>query len=261
MSLAELKIVRLIYFDEAGSSQDEIQEPIITVASVLLHGDLQTGPIEQEAEGIIADLVPGELRRNFEFHGKELFSGSDKLKGWPRDERYAALRAFMELVSKHNLPVHAISIVKEGFWKSAARLEKDGLSRETHPYILHEAAFMNCAIAVEAWFRHNAQFERGFCVADETKARNTLKNNFRELRKDSTVFATLEIGSDNGRLDHLIDTIYFGDSRESIFLQLADCCAYFIKRTVMGRADAEPFYKIIEQQVAPKPLRLLFQYS
>src|SRR5271170_4596656 len=62
--------VRLVYFDEAGSSQDESQEPIITVASVLLHGDLQTGPIEHEAAQIIASLVPNDLRSKYEFHGK-----------------------------------------------------------------------------------------------------------------------------------------------------------------------------------------------
>jgi hypothetical protein len=252
VNLAErLRTVRLVYFDEAGSSQDEVQEPIIAVAAIILHGDLQTGPIERDAGDIIATLVPAELRRDFEFHAKELFSGSTKLRGWRKEDRYAALSAFLQLVPKHNLPVICIGIVKEGYWRAVAHL-KERMSREDLTYIIHESAFMNCADAVEIWFRSNANFERGFCIADNTKARDKLKRNFRDFRGAALV-------EEQRRLDHLVDTIYFGDSRESIFLQLADCCAFFIKRTMMDRADVEPFYRIIENQVAPKPLRLLFR--
>jgi hypothetical protein len=243
--------VRLIYFDEAGSSKDEIQEPIITVASVLLHGDFETGPVERDAEAIIG-TVPEHLRDGFEFHAKELFSGSDKFKGWRKDDRHAALRAFMELIPKYELPVHTIGILKEGFWAAVSHL-RAYMNRDANTHAVHEAAFMNCAITVETWFKEFADSERGICIADETKARNVIKSNFRDLRKAPW------ITEQTARLNHLIDTIYFGDSKESIFLQLADCCAFFVKRTMMGRADAKPFYEIIERKVAPQPLRLLFQ--
>src|SRR5581483_5285596 len=237
--------------DEAGASQDEVQEPIITVSSVIVHGDLQTGPIEQDAEQIISTLVPQRLRQSFEFHGKELFSGSHRLRGWQREDRYAALRAFMELIPKHNLRVHAMSIVKEGYWRAVALLKPQGFDRDSQPHILHEDAFHSCATLVEAWFRRNANFERGFCIADETKARDKIKGSFSYFRKRPPFGLKGEVGL---QLNQLIDMIYFGDSRESVFLQLVDCSAFFIKRTVMERADAQPFYSIIERQVAPQPL-------
>ncbi len=250
--------MRLVYFDEAGSSQAETQEPIITVASIILHGDLQTGPIERDAEAIIA-TVPDHFRRDFEFHAKELFSGSDKFKGWRKEQRFAALSAFMGLIPKYKLPVHSIGIVKRGFWRAALHLESHGFTRDKQPHFLHESAFMNCAIAVEIWFRYHAASERGICIADDTKARDKIKGNFRQLRKEPLLTELgADLGADGSKLDHLIDTIYFGNSKESIFLQLADCCAFFIKRTMMGRADAQPFFNIIERQVEPKPLRLLF---
>lgn len=62
--------------------------------------------------------------------------------------------------------------------------------------------------------------------------------------------------SEDLKLDHLIDTMYFGNSEESTFLQLADVSAYFIKRMLLGKTDAEPFYKIIERQVTPQPLNI-----
>jgi Protein of unknown function (DUF3800) len=247
----EFKTVRLVYFDEAGSSSDEMQEPIIAVASIVVHGDLQTGPIERDAEEIIATQVPVQLREKFEFHAKELFSGSDKLKGWRREERYATLAAFIKLVVKHNLPVHYSGIRKAHFWNE---LQGTGMTRDDEPHFVHEIAFLNTAITVEMWFKEHAAFERGFCVADETKAKDKIKNNFRDNRKRAEV-----LGTAVPQLAHLIDSIYFGDSHQSIFLQLADCCAFFIKRTMMERPDAEPFYKIIEPQVAPKPLRLFLE--
>jgi hypothetical protein len=259
--------VRLVYFDEAGSSQDEAQEPIITVASVILHGDLETGPVEHDAEAIIA-TVPEHLRTDFEFHAKDLFSGCNKFKGWRRSERYAALSAFMELIPKYALPVHAIGIVKKGFWREARHLDILGFTRKSQPHFLHESAFLNCAMAVETWFKHHAKSERGICFADDTKARDKIKSNFRDFRGNSPFLFTGNSSSDgvlltdftdSVKFDHLVDMIYFGDSKESIFLQLADCCAFFIKRMMMGRADAKPFYNIIERQVAPQPLRLLFK--
>ena len=61
-----LRIVRLIYLDEAGSSTDEVQEPILTVAATVLHGDLQTLPVEADARAIVETLVPGPYRAGFD---------------------------------------------------------------------------------------------------------------------------------------------------------------------------------------------------
>jgi Protein of unknown function (DUF3800) len=199
----------------------------------------QTLPIEKDAELIIQDLVPEPLRRKFEFHAKELFSGSDQTKGWRREERYEVLRQFMSLVPKHNLPVLHASLLKAGLVKYLSSLPPQDVaaiynsSFERH--IVQLVAFNMCAKRAEDWFRANATFERGFCIADETKARSVLRAGFREFRRGILKSDRLAF-----QADHLVDMIYFGNSHESIFLQLADSCAFFIKRMAMNRPDSRP---------------------
>jgi hypothetical protein len=44
---------------------------------------------------------------------------------------------------------------------------------------------------------------------------------------------------------NLVDTVHFSDSRDTWRLQLADCCAYVIKRHETGKPDVHPFYDLI----------------
>jgi hypothetical protein len=56
------------------------------------------------------------------------------------------------------------------------------------------------------------------------------------------------------KLEHVIDTIYFGDSKESRALQLADVCNYVIRRHLVGKANAAPYYRLIEPQLTLSPI-------
>jgi Protein of unknown function (DUF3800) len=47
----------------------------------------------------------------------------------------------------------------------------------------------------------------------------------------------------------LVDTIYFGDSHESLALQLADVCCSVITQHLIGREDGTQFYQLIRGQV------------
>jgi hypothetical protein len=53
--------------------------------------------------------------------------------------------------------------------------------------------------------------------------KNRLKKTYRAMRKRVT-----EQFGDRGKLLHFHDSLYFGDSTDSIGIQLADLCAYFI---------------------------------
>ncbi len=44
--------------------------------------------------------------------------------------------------------------------------------------------------------------------------------------------------------------MYFGSSKNSVGLQLADVCVYFIARHLAGKPDSEGFYDTIKDQIA-----------
>src|SRR5215467_5208862 len=45
------------------------------------------------------------------------------------------------------------------------------------------------------------------------------------------------------------DDMYFGDSRYSMGIQLADLCAYFIGRHLEGDTETKPFYDMVSPHI------------
>ena len=83
--------------------------------------------------------------------------------------------------------------------------------------------------------------------AEELKRR--LRNSYRLLRAAHpyTVKAP-------NRLWHAHDAMYFGDSRDSVGIQLADLCTYFMQRQLLKsnvnvKDESDEFYKMFSSQV------------
>lgn len=55
---------------------------------------------------------------------------------------------------------------------------------------------------------------------------------------------------DSGKTWHLHDDIYFGDSKNSIGIQLADLCGFVIRRHLEGDLAVAGFYDIMSNQIA-----------
>lgn len=243
------KIVRLIYLDESGRAS-ETDQPIFVVAAVLVHADAKWRAVDISLERIVNTLVPESARASFEFHAKNLFSGSDKYP-WGQEIRHAILKECLQIIGQYELPVVWSGIHKTGF-KIAAKGMYDPAKLEGEEFLkeLQRLGFVACAIEIEQWFLKNAADEVGLCLADVTKAGLGMKQELREYRRRAIL-------PDGPRFDHLVDTVYFGNSDESIGLQLADCCAYFISRHLMGKMDSEPFYDLIKDCVRPTSIRFL----
>src|SRR5437879_4665300 len=77
------KDVRCVYLDDAGFG-DETNEPIAVVCAVLIEADSQWRKIEADVDRIIETLVPQAHRAGFEFHAKDLFSGTKKNRSFGR---------------------------------------------------------------------------------------------------------------------------------------------------------------------------------
>lgn len=82
-----------------------------------------------------------------------------------------------------------------------------------------------------------------FLVADEcdSKIKNQLQKSFRGLRPRNSKLISNCFHED----------LYFGDSRYSIGIQLADLCAYFIARHLEGDSETAFFYHMIKPRIYP----------
>jgi hypothetical protein len=239
-------IVRLIYFDEAGTASEE-QEPVTIVAAVVINADSQWAQIEDYLDSVIATKVPEDSRQSFrEFHAKELFSSGSPITGhWGRAKRWEVFSAFLETFRKFELPILWMGIDRALFRE---KMRKIGAPDAEAPYLPRTFAFIFVLQIVNEWFRFHAPNEKGICIADVTDANIALmmKQSYSAWRKVPMI---AEMAAT--KLDHLIDAISFRDSPETIGVQLADACNFLIKRHEMGKADSEPFYEMIRHSLLP----------
>ncbi len=231
--------MRIIYFDEAGIASEE-QEPITVVAGIVIDADRNWLLLEQQISDLLADYIPIEDQGSFEFHAKNLFSGSAYLnRHLGRDMRHELFGRFLALLPKNDIPVEYAAIDRGGLRRANPQMA--GLELRI--------AYLVALSSVEIWFQHNAPDEVGLCIADETKLKMPIKGLMRQFRKEPLVEKIVE-----SRLYHLIDTISFNRSEESFGLQLADACSFLIKRHFMDKTDSAELFKIIEPQIILKPV-------
>jgi hypothetical protein len=237
------RLVRIAYFDEAGTAS-ETQEPYLVVAAVAIHGDTEWQPIEHHAHQIIQTLVPEELQARFCFHARELFSDDKKFKGLLSAEtRFALLRELLKIIADFKLPVSYAAVRRADIARAVPKTtpkERTEWSNRT--------AFISCAMGLQGWFNREHQDEVAICVADRNDPLEaSLKLDYRAIRREPFPNHPLVM------LFNFVDAVHFASREESIGLQLADGAAFAIKRHLMGKEDTEEFYKIIEPHLCVYP--------
>lgn len=204
-----------------------------------------------------------EVEERFqEFHAYELFKGEGAFQGIDKTKRFDAIRVLLMAVRDHKLTFVYGAIDEKKLARSAI---SKGLFEAAHPLI---PAFKLCLLGVESWAtNHHLQEVPGvvrldyrdqyLLVVDDTKEqelKKRLRNSYRLLRA-----ARPYIGKSSTRLWHAHDAMFFGDSRDSVGIQLADLCTYFMQRHLLKRNsnakdDGDEFYDMFSAQtVCAKP--------
>ena len=219
----------LIYVDDAGSGPDQ---DIQSAAGVIVR-DTQWCDVESSIERIADDFASPKSRSKFELHTGDLFQSQGYFQGWERKVGNEILERILKIIERLELP-----IVYGGVNKPNLR------DRYKYPADPHELAFLLLAERVERWFVEKAPNEVGMFIADDSKGKAEMRKSLRVYRKSG-----IPLGIREERLEHIIDTIHFADSRESCGIQLADSCAYIIKRFQMGRRDMRGVYDRLLRQI------------
>jgi hypothetical protein len=119
-----------------------------------------------------------------------------------------------------------------------------------------DVAFRRCVLGAGKWISDQALAElreeqtgephNALFIMDESdpKTRAILHKSFRSIRTRFRIS-----GHRNSRLPFVHDDIYFGDSKYSVGIQIADLCSYFIAKHLAGESETDHFYKMIEPQI------------
>ena len=110
-----------------------------------------------------------------------------------------------------------------------------------------DVAFRMCALGIEKQVARPGGEELCLFIMDDTKdarLKNQLKCSFSSLRKR---FGPPTWNS--GRLWSVRDDMYFGASKDSVGIQIADLCNYFVARKLKMNGGGHSFYDIFSDRV------------
>jgi hypothetical protein len=224
--------VHIVYIDD--SKQDKIRDRQFQVMGAVIVPDNSFDSIEQDLAYFVYETVPEELRDNFEFHASDLLNGNKPFDTIKKDERWELFKRGVRVIEDWKIPIVYGAVDLRKLY-----------STDFATANIADIAFRRCARAIEEWFAKNGGF--GLLVADNTAnqhIKNSMLNAFRQYRqfvRSSPVT--------RGLLAHIHDDMYFGDSKFSVGIQLADICTLLVSRHLVGYDDTEELFKRIEPLV------------
>jgi hypothetical protein len=209
--------------------------------------------------GVIRDdLIPVEKLDEFEeFHACELYGGYGVFQGIDQEKRFEAIRQLLGVLGGYRTTVvyGAVNLdeLHNKVYASADpldicfRLCVDNIQGWMYDRIWKQAKAKNNSAEITGGKLLMGGYleELIILIVDdcEPKIKNILLKSFRTLRPRKPE------KKPSGPLFHFHDDMYFGDSRYSLGIQLADLCSYFIARHLEGDTEIEGFYKMIEPYI------------
>lgn len=239
--------VYLAYMDDSETKSRDERWKVVSGAVV---SDDAFSLTEIWSSLAIEHLMPEDKRDKFEeFHACELYGGYGPFDGIEQSKRLGTIEYLLDLLRSSDIHVTYGAV-------DIAHLQKQPYA-SANPL---DIAFRLCAQEIDGWLLANVSREmQTVDIADVKAGRNfalliaddcdkadraILQKSFRSMRRR---MRPSDLGT--GTLLCLHDDMYFGDSRYSIGIQLADLCAYFIARHLMGHAEIDYFYKMIEPRI------------
>ncbi len=220
------------YIDES-SPKDKSRA---VVAGILTH-DTEFHKLEDVLAFIREFEVLDEHREKFgEFHTSDLFNGREAFQGIDHIEATRILSRTAEMIATCEITIcyGAVDLekLKETIWQSA------------QPIAIGSSI---CFETMESWLKTNTNGELGLIICDnidDRKLRDAVQQSFRDAR-----YRVMELAGSRGKLKHLHDDLYFGDSKFSVGIQVADICAFLINRHLAGKADTEEIFEFISPKI------------
>jgi Protein of unknown function (DUF3800) len=248
------KLVRVTYIDESGLSR---REPVLVQAGVIVHGDDQLVPVEEHLEYLVQKHIPADKRDGFFFHATDIYGGGkqdclfhDKHE-WPDERRWAILDDLAAIPDKFDLPV-CIGIIQKADFPLPESTDR------TKPEVLrqidvaqHAMAIIQCEVAVELWLRKHTEKEITHVIAENNDEVRLAAREAHTLLRDPQA-----ISAAGGPANHPVypfkrirDGLQFTTKSESRLLQIADICAWAMRRYVNVAPNARRFFQPIRPMV------------
>jgi hypothetical protein len=238
--------VFLTYLDDGGKG------PVKIFGGIVVPHD-RYGVLELMSAFIARDLIPSEKLELFEeFHASDLFVGSGVFAGIPEPKRHGALRELILLRNHFGItyvysavdtnelnksPMRSASWIDSAFFMVACAI--DELITGEHRDVMR--ALGASKVAPQSIPRSPLIL----MIVDEPGQqadKNRIRSSYRSIRRplahalEPTGRVPAEFRLSN-RLSAPVDQVLFGNSADSIGLQIADACNWVMWRHLTGEED------------------------
>jgi hypothetical protein len=253
MSKSQLwrKFVHLAYIDDSDTKSKTRAWQV--VAGVIIEDkaftclDCVMGTIRDD---LVSLIPPGNVFE--EFHAAELYGGYGAFQGVDQDRRFEAIQKLLVCLQLANL-----SVVYGAVNIAALRAQ---LYASADPM---DICFRICLTGIKSWLDERISGDQSLSTDEmishmttawlqelvilvvddcESKIKASLLKSFRSQRLGPAT-------SPANQLRHFHDDMYFGDSKYSIGIQLADLCAYFLARHLEGDLEIQCFYEMVSPHI------------
>lgn len=209
----DLLVAEFVYLDETGSvGRAAKRQPFLTLVAVVVD-EATVQPLADRMSDLAMRHL-GWLPGDFEFHGKQLWSGDGHWDDKSPTELLAAFESVVQLLTDLS-----ISVVHSTINKPALHSKYNGAADEN----AYQLALQFLLEKLDRWRTNQV---RRVLIADEAK-QEQLKAI--KLVKDMQSWAAGGIVP-GSQLVSIIDSIHFVDSAHSPGVQLADMVAFVIQR-------------------------------
>ena len=245
--------VRFIFVDEAGTSEPE---PVTVVAGVIANADEHIMVAEKLVHECIG-AVPPALKDNFVFHATDVLNNhSDKYSDkWSITDRLKLLKNVMSVPRRTNM---AISFSVQ--WRGKVDHSKSLPSKLRDHEKDHLMAFANCLALADRNIRDKAgAMEIATVVCEDCQdMRQYLKKvpdwykknpihlgpkDLRWIEEDERAGYLTQSG--DMRIERIRGSVHFVEKDEDPLVQVADACAFGIRRFFAGQKFGRDFVEAI----------------
>ena len=224
--------MKLIYIDESGQTgtKSDPDQPLHLLSAVIVD-DLHVRSIEDAVRTLgYKHFGAKSGNTDFEFHGHEIRSGKGYFKGTKVENRVIIVHELIDILMAHDSKI--------GY----AVVDKSRSRASQHP---HQLAFLLLVERIEDHLK--AAQSLGLLVADENDdMEQRLIDDLEVFKTESTRF-----GWRPTKIEHVIDSIHFVQSRNNRLMQLADVVAFFLLRG--RRVRDELFARYVDEGIQSSP--------
>ncbi len=221
---ADGEIVRHVYLDEAGIAGEDFT----VVAGFMLHVDNQYKDFVNCLDSMARELFGNDLSRNFAFHAKELVNGGKFFprEKWSREKTLEILDRLADLPRSFNSPVIYAAVSKE---EISYEKYGDDAARLRH-IVAFQLALKEAEIALEKNYPGECAF---LIVEDNTQHRRHLRHMFDFLYNKYFQYDIKNMGIEPP-FNSIVETPLFQPKNGTSPMQVADVCAYLIRKRLEG---------------------------